>query len=246
MNLTWHIIKKDLHCIVWTLVFWLVSGIYVATHPVWSIRNISESTFTYLPLVATLVHAVMIVAAIVAVIQADDTTSPTSFWRSRPISPARLAGSKLLLLGILFVGIQLWLQPGVWRQFPFPRVYPSFEALGWAVLTLSLAVLVISALAACVKDLGQFCLLGGGCILACALMSMATEAILPKNLNLGGNYARAFQSATITIGLVCGAVASAVLYNQYFRHRRWVSLVLIAVGCLAAVLVNRLSFLIFT
>jgi len=110
MNLTWHIIKKDLRALRWPLLLWtlliimkLVAGAMLLTadgteDPQWFKRL--ESLAMVFAGLETL--SVILVAALV---QQDLLVGSSAFWVTRPISGGRLLRAKLAAIGLIFI---LW------------------------------------------------------------------------------------------------------------------------------------------
>ena len=107
MNLTWHIVKKDLCALKWPLLVWLLVitaklGIGVVLlnaagdpDPEWFVKMDALSKgLTAFEFISVLLTA--------AVIQQDLLVGTTAFWVTRPISGARLLQAKLLGLGLVF------------------------------------------------------------------------------------------------------------------------------------------------
>jgi hypothetical protein len=107
MNLTWHIVKKDLRALKWPLALWLLCivaklgiGVLLLTGdgsegPEWFSRMDALSkvlgAFQFITFVLT-----------AAVIHQDLLVGTTAFWITRPISGGRLLRAKLITIGLVF------------------------------------------------------------------------------------------------------------------------------------------------
>ena len=107
MNLTWHIVKKDLRALKWPLLLWLLLivtklGIGVA------LLNAEGSEglewFAKMDALAKGLTAFEFISFVLvaALIQEDLLVGTTAFWMTRPISGARLLRAKLLSIGLVF------------------------------------------------------------------------------------------------------------------------------------------------
>ena len=240
MNLTWHIVKKDLLRFRWAIAIWAVSFLSYQLNldPVLKSRAAEVADYTlrdYLFLFSIITYWVLSVAMIVGVVQEDNLVESTVCWRTRPISPARLLVAKLLLVEVLFVVIPLcvgWLMnwparltsAGILREFCFPLLM----AIG---LSLSFA-----ATAACTKDLGR-CMFTWLAVVATAfLLTYLMSKIFPA---LDRHTASRLIAPKLLI--ICGistVIGLAVLSSQYLLRRLAFSIALLASGALGAAVVG--------
>lgn len=107
MNLTWHIVKKDLRALKWPLLLWLL--LIIARLGIGVMLLNAEGTegiewFNRMDLMAKTLGALELVSFVLtaAVIQQDLLVGTTAFWMTRPISGARLLRAKLLGIGLVF------------------------------------------------------------------------------------------------------------------------------------------------
>jgi hypothetical protein len=155
MNLTWHIVKKDLRALRWPLLVWVlviaaklgVGVVLLASHGIegseWFVRMDALGK-----LLAWLECFSLVLVA--ALIQEDMLVGTTAFWVTRPISGGRLLRAKLWGIGLAFlllpvlVALPWWLGCG----------YGVREILGAALETAAInaAVVVLGLLWAVVTD----------------------------------------------------------------------------------------------
>jgi hypothetical protein len=109
MNLTWHIVKKDLRSLKWPLLLWtllivgkLGVGVLLLrtkgadTEEINSLMHLQAAVY-----ILTGLECISFVLA-AALIQEDLLVGTTAFWVTRPISGARLLRAKLLGLVLIF------------------------------------------------------------------------------------------------------------------------------------------------
>jgi hypothetical protein len=111
MNLTWHIVKKDLRALKWPLLVWsliIVAKLGVGVVLLTTGGEEDARWFMQMDVMAKMLTALQFVSFVLvaALIQADLLVGTTAFWMTRPISGARLLGAKLLGIGLMF-----WLLP---------------------------------------------------------------------------------------------------------------------------------------
>ena len=156
MNLTAHIIRKDLVHYRWALLVWGLSFLYLAVRPNLAPAG-SVAAQDYFQVMALITFAVLCVALIAGFVQDDNPTDSSAHWRTRPISPIRLMSAKLLLLGALFVGLPLLV---IWAKnhFGFTASVAYFREYCLIALVLASLTLSFTAAAACTKNV-LYCLL---------------------------------------------------------------------------------------
>lgn len=237
MNLTWQIIKKDLYLFRWSLALWLACFAYtflfqerVIVHAEVQLRDIFR-------LIAVLTVMVFSWAMLVSIVQQDHPTDTRAFWRTRPVSAARLVTAKLGLLLTLFVGIPLltvlaggWLQHLVllhtWREF-------SLMALAMSSLTLTLA-----AAASCTSNIVYALVLWLGVAFGSGTVAEMLSRSLPK---LTTRLATQMNMDRIITVLVFSAVLSvAIILNQYLLRRLTTTIILLILVCAGCALIGVL------
>ena len=107
MNLTWHIVKKDLRALKWPLLLWLLLivtklGIGVALLNADGREGVEW--FAKMDALSKGLTAFEFISFVLvaALIQEDLLVGTTAFWMTRPISGARLLRAKLLSIGLVF------------------------------------------------------------------------------------------------------------------------------------------------
>ncbi|MES1167358.1 MAG: hypothetical protein ABUL68_05085, partial [Pseudomonadota bacterium] len=154
MNLTWHIVKKDLRALKWPFALWallIVAKLGVGVlllnadgteEPEWFIRMDGLSK-----ILAAFEGVSFVLAA--AVIQQDLMVGTKAFWMTRPISGGRLLRAKLLILLLVFgllpllITLPWWLGCGYglreigWAALETTAIHAACVLLGilWAVVT---------------------------------------------------------------------------------------------------------------
>lgn len=154
MNLTWHIVKKDLHCLKWPLALWTL---LIATKLGVGVALLTADGTEGLPWFTRMDGLAKVLAGlecvsfvlVAALIQEDMLVGTTAFWVTRPISGARLLRAKLLGIGLIFgvlpvlVTLPWWLGCGyglreiAWAALETVVIEAIVVLLGllWAVVT---------------------------------------------------------------------------------------------------------------
>jgi hypothetical protein len=236
MNLTWHIVRKDLRrfwpllvvpCLVALLRFGV--GIHLL-----GTNDTDSASFNHMAVYAHVLWGVglfityMLVAA---VIQEDSVASP-AFWQTRPISRLRLLAAKALGLGLMFgllpviLSVPWWLGCGFgWNEIG--RAAAETLAIQMAVVVLALPWAVVTG------HYGRFLLWT-----VVAVVAWATAVVLlaerltvsPSSLSPGTGVTR-----LLVIAALAAAGGLGVAAHQFLSRRTWRSIVLII--CVAATMV---------
>ncbi len=236
MNLTWHIIRKDLIYLRWTLLVWGLSYLYLLVQPNLSVSG-SVQLRDYLHIFSLVTFGVLSVALIMGVVQADHPNDSRGQWRTRPISAVRMMTAKLLFIGLLFVALPLladWLK----NQVGATQTMQSFKEYSLFVLMLTSLSLSFVATAACTKNGAHGLLLWVGLIFATGSLAEGLSRILPRlslQLSMQMNMNRG-----LAILAFSAAIALAVILNQYLRRRMTASIVLLVVGSVGSALMGTL------
>lgn len=208
MNLSWHIIKKDLRRLWLPLGFW---GLSVITSVIGDAARLSldtnslwGSTLTSLGGLSTFVGWVLVVVLAAMVVLNDPLKNATAFWMTRPISPYRLLVAKAWSLGLLIflpVATQLAVQAGYGAN--------SREVLlaaGEASLSRAVVILGTAAIATLVEELGSFFVRALALIFTTGFVGLVASSMLRASSYLGGNFAPPADSLAL----------SAVLAAKFF------------------------------
>jgi hypothetical protein len=108
MNLTWHIVKKDLRALKWPLLLWItliVAKLGVGVALLNADGTEGVDWFNRMDAVAKVLAAFEFVSFVLtaAIIQQDLLVGTTAFWMTRPISGARLLQAKLICIALVFI-----------------------------------------------------------------------------------------------------------------------------------------------
>ncbi len=229
MNLTFHIIKKDLRRMAWALAVWASCGLYLVLCA--QLSTMDGSIADRLKIVSIFVYTIMSFALVAGIVQEDGLTESDVFWRTRPKSAARLITAKLALLLPLFVLVPVFViavnRSSVTALTPRDLGYMGLSFFG---VTLSCA-----AFAACTKDLVRCVTLGVLCVVVCSVLGAWLERFgthLPRGARVPAQGAKA-----VTALLLCIAMSIAILANQYFGRQLKLSFVFIGVAVVGSALI---------
>jgi len=111
MNLTWHIVKKDLRALRWPILLWvlvIITKLGIGVAMLTAAGTEGPEWFLRLDMIAKLLAGIEGVCFVfmAALIHEDLLVGTTAFWMTRPISGGRLLGAKLLGIGMVF-----WVMP---------------------------------------------------------------------------------------------------------------------------------------
>jgi multisubunit Na+/H+ antiporter MnhG subunit len=234
MNLTAHIIRKDLVRFRWALLVWGLSFLYLFARPNLTLAG-SPNLQDYFQLIAIITFAVLCVGLISGVVQEDPPADSSAQWRTRPISPLRMMGAKLLLLGVLFIVVPV---VAVGVRHVFDRGHALHDASEYGLEGLVLAALVCSlaAAAACTKNVVHCMALWLGLIFATGTLAELLGRFSPvisrqMAMQLNTKVALTILGFSVLVGL-------AVVVNQYLKRRMSVSIGLLIGGSVGSALVG--------
>lgn len=222
MNLTLHIIKKDILRLRWALLIWTASFLALIFQP----QRVfgANPTWEYLLLAAGLMVVVVGIGVIADVIQADHPTRDDAHWRMLPASGKRMVVSKLLLLGGLFVLLPLIAIccGNLLSERPALRDPGDYGILA---LVLANIVLSLAASAACTRTVVHCLMLWlglylGSMALAGALNQFSPVLGRPAMARMGIDKMQAIVTLNVVIGL-------SVILNQYLRRKLSASVLLL-------------------
>lgn len=160
MNLTWHIVKKDLRALRWPLAVWallIVAKLGVGVILLTADGTESQEWFTRMDGMSKMLAVFECVSFVLAaaVIQQDLLVGTKSFWQTRPISGGRLLRAKLVLIGLVFGLLPLLITVPWWVGCGF-----GLREIGWAALetaAIHAACVLLGILWAAVTDgFGRF------------------------------------------------------------------------------------------
>ncbi len=222
MNLTLHIIKKDILRLRWALLIWVASFGALLLQPQ---RKYSPSgVWDYLLFTAGLMVVVVGIGVIADIIQADHPTRDDAHWRVLPISSRRVVAAKLAFLGSLFVLLPLF---AVWMGNSLSEHPTMREPSEYGILALVLTNMVLSlaAAAACTRTVVHSLMLWLGLYLGTMALAGALSQFEPV-LSRQAMFRMGIDKMQIIVTLN-SVVGLSVVLNQYLRRKLSVSVVLL-------------------
>jgi uncharacterized membrane protein YhaH (DUF805 family) len=232
MNLTWHLIRKDLQRSRWALLCWIVGLVYLfcqSRSP--GVDNLRD----YLHFSAILVVVVIGIGLITDIVQADHPTLENSHWRTLPVSAGRMVSVKLLLLGMIFIVAPM---AAVCVRHVFDRGQALHHASEYALESLILTAIVFSlaAAAACTKNvvhcLALWLALTFGAGTLADYLNRFAPVLSPRATGRFG-----LDKMIVILG-VSVLIALAVILNQYVRRRPAASAILLLSGAVSTALIG--------
>lgn len=228
MNTVVAIMRKDFVRMAGPLTIWGVAGL----HLIWPQKGAS-GLFGETQILSLFVVLMFTVVMIAWVIQEDSPLKAEAFWRSRPIAPAMMLGSKLTFLAVCFVAIPIVgiligeaIAPGFFR-----RIDRLPSLMGFLLCS----VIACAALAACTRNLGEYLLFGIGAGVLTVNLGSFLEAFSP----LAPPEAYRLSSSQLFVAMsLCGAGGLAALLVQYHLRRALFSFGVIAVTLVSVALVD--------
>jgi hypothetical protein len=154
MNLTWHIVKKDLRALRWPILLWvlvIVTKLGIGVAMLTADGTEGPEWFRRLDMFSKVMAGIEGVCFVfmAALIHEDLLVGTTAFWMTRPISGGRLLRAKLLGIGLVFwvmpvlVSLPWWqgcgygLREIAWAAAETVAIQAIFVLVGllWAVVT---------------------------------------------------------------------------------------------------------------
>lgn len=137
MNLTWHIVKKDLRALKWPLLLWalvIVAKLLVGVMLLTADGTETPEWFTRMDGLSKVLASFecMSLVLVAALVQEDLLVGTKSFWVTRPISGARLLSAKIFFIGLVFLLLPLLLTLPWWLWCGY-----GLREIGWAALETS-------------------------------------------------------------------------------------------------------------
>jgi hypothetical protein len=235
MNLTLHLIRKDLRQFRFAALFWaaLIAGQIVCTRLLFSADAADLDWFNVVSMFTNLLYFLgMIVAYLLAgiIVLADAPAGSVAQWRTRPVSGGRLLRAKALVEFLFFgvLPVLLWLP--WWLRDGFGANGVGLGAVSVLLLNFIPAVLGV-ALASVVDQIGRFMLLT--MILMAALIVFALTSLVPRTIapTLFGSRLL----LDLAVGIVAAVTAAIV---QYRTHRVGKSATVLVAGVTAILLIR--------
>lgn len=240
MNLTWHIVKKDLRALKWPLLIWaliivakLGVGVMLLTADGTEDTDWLRRMDGMSKVLAALEGVSFVLAA--ALVQQDLLVGTKAFWVTRPISGGRLLRAKLLTLLLVFGVLPLLVTLPWWLWCGY-----GLREIGWAALetfAIHAACVLLGILWAVVTD-------GFGRFLMWTLVTLF--AIPTLTTTVAYYFTRGLSNADIGTRFAVGAAIAvvgivAVVVHQYLTRRTLRSIGII--GAIGGVLVLVGAFL---
>ena len=240
MNLTWHIVKKDLRAFKWPLLLWtmlIVAKLLVGVTLLNAAGTESPEWFARMDGMAKVLAAFECVSFVLAaaLIQEDLLVGTKAFWRTRPISGGRLLRAKVLLLGSIFLMLPLLLTLPWWLGCGY-----GLREIAWASLetvAIHATCLLLGVLWAVVTD-------GFARFLMWTLVTLFAIPTLAGTLSYYLTRGKSGPSGDLVTTRVIVGIAIAVLgilvvvVHQYLTQRTWRSIGLISVAAGMIVIVG--------
>ncbi len=231
MNLTWHIIKKDLCRFRLPISVWALAGTIVLVlnlHHVWT-EAYGGSVGQMIATFSAVAFFLLGIALLGWFVQEDNVATPGAFWQSRPISGGQLLAAKASIAFVLLVFIPM-LASDACAQGHLVSMQ-TWGAFGRHLFVLTALTAYGMAMAAATRENGAFVL---GCVAAISVFSLNVP--IDSLLNHGpiGPAARFASVAVIGAGGLAG------ILNQYLRRKTMLTFAVLGATIMMAVLVWEL------
>ena len=233
MRLAWHILRHDLQQFRLGIAAWVLLTVGTALYQGLAPRL--GPTDPTLSLMWTGAMAVVVtrwllgVSLIVLVVQAHSVVGTTAWWMTRPVHPGTLLGSRLLLLGLLFIAVPGLCDVALMSAHGVPLADSALVMVQWSLVR-SLGVLVVMSAAAATATFAAFALFAGIAVAAVVLafagvllLLSARSApgpdpyIVPANAVLAITSRWPDQTAAIAAWLI-GLVGLAMIVRTRYRR----------------------------
>jgi hypothetical protein len=234
MNLTWHIVKKDLVRMRLPVLVWAVflSVQVVVSDRLLSIRSVDYTWFANMGMLLNLLAAVGLLASFIlaaALVLDDPLAGPDPSWVTRPISGGRLLRAKLLWAVLVFglIPVLLWVPWWLYCDFTLGEMV---YAAGRVLCVQASAVISGFVLASLAGQAGRFVLFSV-LVLAASLVAVMNFVTWTGAQALGADLLQTRLLLATGLLLVAGA---AVVGRQYLTRRLVSSAALLTVGVILA------------
>ena len=234
MNLTWHIIKKDLTRLRLPLLLWLalLAGQSLVSIRLLSAQSADMNWYTETGMLFNVLLAVTLVVGFLlasALVLSDPLVGADMFWVTRPISGARLLraklGAALLIFGL--VPVLAWVPWWIYCDFGAAEI----AGAAWRVLWVqAIAVIPAMVLASLVGQSGRF-------VLCSVLVGVAVLVGVMNFVTWGGFHALSSRLLETRLLLAAGLVVlfgAAVIWRQYTGRRFGASVPVLIAGTVLA------------
>lgn len=226
MNLTWHIVRKDVSALRWPLGFWLLCIVGKLGIGVVLLSASGEQGIEWFKQMETL--AMGLAAAellsfvlVAAWIQEDLMVGTNAFWMTRPIAGARLLRAKLLGIGLVFLVAPVLITLPWWLGCNYGP-----GEIAWAVaetVALHAIVVLLALLWSAVTDgLGRFLM---WTLVTLAVVPMMTAVLTYYVARRNSGPLPELISARVMVALILVMTGIVVvLVHQYVTRRTWRSI----------------------
>ena len=223
MNLTWHIVKKDLRALRWPLLVWagliaakLTVGITILTTSGAGDAQLFDTLDVLAKLLAAFECLGFVLVA--ALVQEDLLVGTTAFWATRPIGGGRLLAAKLLGLGVIFIVLPVLVTLPWWIGCHL--TFGQMVGAAAETAALHLVVVLLGLLLAVVTDgLGRFMLWLLAFVAAVPLIGAIVGSYLART-NAVVTSEVATTRLIVSAGVLLLGIA-VVVTHQFLTRRTW-------------------------
>lgn len=235
MNLTFHLLKKDLYRNRWALSCWVLglTFFFLQTQAPLQGGNLQD----YLQFTAMLVVLILGLGLIADFVQADHPMQDDSHWRTLPVSAGRMVTVKLLLIGMIFI-VGPVVAVGVRHMFDRGHSLHAASEYGLESLILAAIVFSLAATAACTKNAVHCLALWLTLVFGAGSLASYLERFTPA-MSRTSRASAGMDQALIILGLSV-LFGLAVILNQYLRRRQTVSIALLVSGSVGSALIGSM------
>jgi hypothetical protein len=242
MNLTWHIVKKDLRALKWPLGLWLLCVVAKLGVGVMLLNATGDEGFVWFQKMDMLAKGLatgelLSFVLVAALIQEDLMVGTSAFWMTRPISGGRLLRAKLLTIALVFLIAPVLVTLPWWLGCNYGP-----GEIAWAaaetVAVHAIVVLIALLWSAVTDGLGRF-----------LMWTLVTLAVTPMLSAIIGYYLSRKGPgpvpeilSTRVLGMIIIMVVGimVVLVHQYLTRHTWRSIAVI--GAMIVLCVLTLGF----
>ncbi|HEY8993819.1 MAG TPA: hypothetical protein VIM71_03985 [Lacunisphaera sp.] len=235
MNLTLHLIKKDIYRNRWALSCWVLSLIspFLQTQVPMQSGNLRD----YLQIAAMLAMLILSIGLIADFVQVDHPTQEDQHWRALPVSAGRMMMAKLLLIGTIFVVVPV-AATCIYHVFDRGQSLHDASEYGLQGLTLAAIVLSLAATAACTKNVVHCLVLWLALIFGAGSLAELLNRFTPV---LSRQITRQINiNVALTVLGFSAVTALGIILNQYLRRRLGASVALLIAGSVGSALVGTM------
>lgn len=240
MNLTWHIMRKDLRALRWPVLVW-VTVIVAKLGVGWALLAADGTEpvewFNRMDGIAKVLAALEGISFVLAAafIQEDLLVGTRAFWRTRPISGGRLLGAKLLSLALVFGVTPLLLTLPWWLHCGYGPSEIAWAALETAAIH-ALCVLIGVLWAVVTDGFGRFLMWTLVSLFAIpTLIGTLSYYLRPGGVRVAGELQG---DRTLVIAGIALVGLAAVVAHQYLTRRTGRSIGIIATAASLIVIVG--------